>query len=313
MSVLAPLSLHSLSTMSKDNMLLGYARGKVGSLVFARRDGQQITRAYNANPANPRSTAQQGQRVLMATAIQVYRSMSNIVDHSFENAVGKAGNMRAFMSAALRDMKANDSQFSFLRWKERQFVPGPFQVSDGSLQAIPAPELSSTLDHVTIKFANITGESVSVASIANAMGLYKVGDMSTFLLCYPMATGGYGFTFVRFSLVGEPTGTIAPGAAVPASVIKTETPNGTIARSEVNLSSTGDVYQQISAAPAWLLSPGDAYLHCALIRSRFEDGKWLRSPATMKMGAGYVAAPTFEQALATYPQNDEPVLNGGQV
>lgn len=301
--------------MSKDNMLLGYARGKVGSLVFARRDGQQITRAYNANPANPRSTSQMSQRVLMATAIQAYRSMSVIVDHSFENAVGKVGNMRAFMSAALRDLKANPQNFGFQRWKERAFCVGPYQISNGSLNALPTPSISVTLDNISVGFGDIGGENVLVRDIATLLGLYLVGDMVTIPIIYPSALGGSNMTFVRITFISDPAdATITPGHGAPSTYFKVESPQGTVVfNNAVNLSSAGNVYIRVDAAPAWLLSPGADYFHSAAIRSRFQDGAWLRSPATLSMGAGYVAAPTFDDALATYPQNGEPVLNGGQV
>ena len=59
--------------MSKGNMLLGKSRGKVGDVVFATLKGQQITKAYNGNPANPRSPLQMTQRVRLAAPVIFYR------------------------------------------------------------------------------------------------------------------------------------------------------------------------------------------------------------------------------------------------
>ena len=41
--------------MAKGNMLMGYSRGSVGDVTFARIKGQQIARARNRNPKNPKT------------------------------------------------------------------------------------------------------------------------------------------------------------------------------------------------------------------------------------------------------------------
>ena len=66
-------------------MLLGYARGKVGDLVFSRRLGQQVTKAYNPSPLNPKTEAQMMQRTKLAGLVAAYRAMRVILDHSFTN------------------------------------------------------------------------------------------------------------------------------------------------------------------------------------------------------------------------------------
>lgn len=66
-------------------MLLGYARGKVGDLVFSRRLGQQVARAYNPSPQNPKTEAQMSQRTKLAGLVAAYRAMRIILDHSFTN------------------------------------------------------------------------------------------------------------------------------------------------------------------------------------------------------------------------------------
>lgn len=66
-------------------MLLGYARGKVGDLVFSRRLGQQVAKAYNPSPHNPKTEAQMVQRTKLAGLVAAYRAMRTILDHSFTN------------------------------------------------------------------------------------------------------------------------------------------------------------------------------------------------------------------------------------
>lgn len=91
--------------MAKGNMLLGYARGKVGSLVFSRQDGEQITRARNYHPKNPRTNAQLYQRAIMATVMAAYSQGKEIFDHSFQNKSVGNMNMREFLSRNARELR----------------------------------------------------------------------------------------------------------------------------------------------------------------------------------------------------------------
>lgn len=305
--------------MSKDNMLLGYARGKVGSLVFARRAGVQITRAYNANPANPRSTGQMAQRMLMSTAIQAYRFMSSICDHSFEDAVGKNGNMRVFMSAALRDLKAMPTAFGYQRYGERKLIVGPFQLSSGSLGSIPAPTLSGSGASGIFAIMGQSSEvTANIKDLCAAIGLYKVGDMVTVPIVYPHELNGAGFSFVRLRLVAEPIGSVTAPGYIGNEIIAVESPLGTstsgrISYSESETTGVFNIVFRVNYLPAQVPSVGLSHYGVAAIRSRYEDGKWLRSESYLKLGAGFVPAPTYADALATYPQTGAPVLDGGQV
>lgn len=84
--------------MSKGNMLLGHARGKVGSVVFSRLKGQQVTRALNPNPNNPRTASQMYQRALFADAVKFYtRGRRNLFQFAFEDKKVNESDYNAFM------------------------------------------------------------------------------------------------------------------------------------------------------------------------------------------------------------------------
>ena len=87
-------------------MFLGYARGKVGSVVFSRLKGQQIARAHNAHPANPKSRPQMEQRMKMATAVAFYKL-----------AVGK------FFKFAFEDKPTTSSDFNEFVKRNIDIVP----------------------------------------------------------------------------------------------------------------------------------------------------------------------------------------------
>lgn len=91
--------------MAKGNLFLGYARGKVGSVVFYRADGEQVTRSRNYHPRNPKSNPQQVQRAILATISQAYTAGHALFDHSFQGLPVGAPNQRRFQSMNLRILR----------------------------------------------------------------------------------------------------------------------------------------------------------------------------------------------------------------
>ena len=84
--------------MSKGNMLLGYARGSVGDVVFSRTNGQQITKARNRNPNNPRSISQMMQRSLFISAVKFYQlARAKFFKFAFEDKKSTESDFNAFM------------------------------------------------------------------------------------------------------------------------------------------------------------------------------------------------------------------------
>lgn len=97
--------------MAKDNLFLGFGRGKVGDVVFYRSNGTQITRARNRNPRNPNSVPQRVVRAVNASVSRLYSIGQEIFNHSFEGASTPADNQRRFNSLninLLRGLIADD-------------------------------------------------------------------------------------------------------------------------------------------------------------------------------------------------------------
>lgn len=61
--------------MSKGNMLLGYARGKVGDVVMARARATQRTSAHNANPKDAQTEKQIKRRSQFANLSMIYSAL----------------------------------------------------------------------------------------------------------------------------------------------------------------------------------------------------------------------------------------------
>lgn len=153
--------------MSKHNMLLGYARGKVGSLVFSRLKGQQITKAYNPRPANPKSLSQQTQRTRIGALVNFFRSAIALLDHSFCDRPINWSSYNAFISANLTGSFA---------WLTRTMIDNggavvcPYRISKGGM---PPIQITGTGDNSVTNIAlgslaNISA-ATTVATLSQAM------------------------------------------------------------------------------------------------------------------------------------------------
>lgn len=116
-------------------MLLGYARGKVGSMVFSRANGEQITRAYNGTPMNNRTVPQMLQRTMFITANKFFtRGNQNFFRFSFEDKRQNESDFNAFM----RNNIKNSSMMSQYAFDEATYPAlGRFLLTKGSLYGIP--------------------------------------------------------------------------------------------------------------------------------------------------------------------------------
>lgn len=91
--------------MATGNMLLGHARGKVGSVVFSRAYGKQITRALAESVKNPRSDGQNVQRAIFATVNGFASAVRDVVDHSFQSAKEGQESVNRFVSVNVKKLR----------------------------------------------------------------------------------------------------------------------------------------------------------------------------------------------------------------
>lgn len=60
--------------MAKGNPFWAKQKGKLGETVLAVVKGQQVQRAYNPEPANPRTNNQTAQRIIFSSAVKLFKS-----------------------------------------------------------------------------------------------------------------------------------------------------------------------------------------------------------------------------------------------
>ena len=88
-------------------MLLGYARGKVGDLVFKRVDGKQVTAPRVRVIKNPRTDAQTINRIAFASASKTAQHLRGIVDHSFQGIKYGSPSVNYFVSQLTKELASD--------------------------------------------------------------------------------------------------------------------------------------------------------------------------------------------------------------
>lgn len=166
--------------MAKGNMFIGNGRGKVGNLVVSTRAGEQITRAYQPNVANPKSYAQMLQRARFANAVKFYKkAVQNFFKFAFEDKRKTESDYNAFMrhnvmnSALLTKVNVDNAYFPALgRWvMSSGSLPNPF-----NLEADESAGFSFDNDGFD---GNATIGQISSSLIGQG---FNVADIITFVL-----------------------------------------------------------------------------------------------------------------------------------
>lgn len=124
--------------MAKGNLFLSQARGKVGSVVFSRVDGKQVTRVYTDQVKNPKSEAQNLQRAIFYSVQRMAAGAKYLVEQGQEGVATGYKSRRAFVKKALNDLRAAvlNGQLSTLNVKGNPYMQAiPVSLTNGSLAA----------------------------------------------------------------------------------------------------------------------------------------------------------------------------------
>lgn len=186
-------------------MLLGHARGKVGSLVFSRNNGKQIVRSRAEVVKNPQTEKQMVQRIILNTIAQAYSRMSPITDHSFEGIQTGQASMSFFMHRnmdSLRQKVANEIQAGGDFWNVTAFVPvgsNEFAVNDFVIAKGTLPEVKTIMQGIASTKAAVALATNTYQGVLDEYGLNR-GDQLTFVCTQGSRPDNTQFYFVRVIL-----------------------------------------------------------------------------------------------------------------
>lgn len=172
--------------MAKGNIILGYLRGSIGDITFFRAKGQQLSRARNRAPANPRTVGQMDQRAKMACAVKFFSQVgANFFKYAFEGKKDKESYFNAFV-------KNNIYLGGYIgKQASRVFdfpALGAWQISSGTLPEITAP-FPQSLYGVAFSVGTVSATPINTISglssalIASDSSRWREGDILT-CLCY---------------------------------------------------------------------------------------------------------------------------------
>lgn len=290
--------------MARGNLLLGKAKGKLGSVVFAQANGEQITRSKPESVKNPKSTGQNTQRAILATIAKDAALLTPIIDHSFANIKYGADSVRYFRKinlGILRNQVISLVGTNYnLTAKGGLAVPNYLKVSEGSL-----PAFNMSTDKGAVAFY---GSNNSLSAADNI-------TVEEFKVAYPYIQGGDQLTLVK---IVKTAGSLIDGDAIFA--LKYDrivfAPNA-FDDPEINIITGGDLNQILldltKTTNTTMLSSVDGgaglglgftastdnTYAAALILSRKVNGKWQRSTQFMELCENDDAADNAA-AIASY-------------
>lgn len=288
--------------MSKGNMLLGHARGKVGSLVFSRVNGQQITRARAEQVKNPQTDAQIIQRILLNTVSQAYSRMAGICDHSFEGVKAGQDSMSYFMKTNLNALRAKIAEQGGIDTDEVFATPigqsflasNDYVISKGSLPVVNASGIANNGMDWNIG----TG---TYKAVIDRYGLER-GDQITFCLVRMDEQNVVTFKYGRIILdPRNDDGTEASMITALFSEGKVNKPNPKNEVADFTFSNIGD---------AWLISAGyNTIAGCIIASRQKEDGTWMRSNSNMITNSIVPVGMTVADALNDFRSGGIDIVN----
>lgn len=178
-------------------------RGSVGDVTFSRMGGQQVGRARNRKPNNPRTQKQMSQRAIFMSAVKFYsRGVQRFFKFAFEGKRAAESDYNAFMRInAKRGIYFRKADF------ENPLCPaiGKFTVTQGSLVS-PNYTCEAGSNAVTV-VSTFTTQSAAPTTVGGLSAVLKSqyglleGDIVTFLVLTSGATLNQTGDYVERGLI----------------------------------------------------------------------------------------------------------------
>ena len=177
-------------------------RGKLGATVGRKKSAGQRANTIAARPQvvpNPRSTAQAAQRMKMAPAVNFYRALQGILNHSWQGVPYGGASHSKFMKEAMRS-----SSYPYVMKGNTAPIPGAYKISAGSLAPVDVTlnnDAGSLIVMTSLRFtegmANKTVKDISDVLVAENPQL-QIGDQLTFVAAFADEVPGIEFGYISY-------------------------------------------------------------------------------------------------------------------
>lgn len=292
-------------------MLLGHARGKVGSVVFSRLNGRQITRALAEQVKNPRTDGQNAQRAIFATITTFAAAVRDVVDHSFQSIDEGQKSVNRFISIntkKLREAYLTGNPVDIMPKGEGLPYANVYRMSQGSLGlqrlfigGTPAARMFAVYSE-----DDWEGNVTDAAMLKGILPAFAPGCEVAVIKVYYNEDEHYHYVrkdrAVFLSSFEGITGDIIDANGIATSYLD---PIKTTDRNVLHLvgGSTGTKYLAVSEQFAEDFQTGDMLVACAVIVSQQVDGKWQYTTSDMMPVAGWNDNHSLEAAIDSYGNN----------
>lgn len=285
---------------SKSGGTRSYIRGRVGADVYsvgkdAKGKKQQVVRSLAETVANPQTLSQMRGRMIMSTIMQVVACLKPIIDHSFDNVVGRQPNISEFIARnyalVKADVQANpagSNAFGLNMYQEKGAKRGAYIIADGDA-AVPAAlvlEKGSGIITITMAASNIT-----IGGLKAALGMTN----EEYFTLVGIGTNGKAY-YERFRV--NPT--MSDDTALSASNIGDA------------FAVEGNAAAEVAIASNIITMTLNVVAGCCdvIVTKKGENG-YIHSQAVLGDEDSFDY--TSDMALPTYPVGNADYLNGGDI
>ena len=293
--------------MAQSKSFFGLRRGSTKSLTFSTYNGKQVTKDRVTEVKNPRSSMQMSQRAVMSTVLKAYSSMKDICNHSFESIPYGQKSMNYFVSENARIIRSAAPNVNLSLFKGNS-VSNAYVISKGSLPSIFVRRAAEVGYIVPMNL----GANFTFGKLMAAMGATMIGDMVTIVNLIDNPGGNASLYWIRLKLTEENSKisfTTSETPKILASLTERkdfETNIDNFSTEDFNLS-----YVSVSDDVGLYMNSGEENSQSlGVILSRKTDTGWLRSSSEM---VNFKRKFNYAEALATYHESGEKILNGGNV
>lgn len=285
---------------SKSGGTRSYIRGRVGSDVYAiGRDSkgkkQQVVRSLAESVANPQTQAQMKGRMIMSTVMQAVAALKPIIDHSFDNVIGKQPNISEFISRNYALIKADvashpsaDNVFGLNQYQEKGAKQGAYVIAAGEAQLPVALVLTKATGAIAI---TLPSDNITIGGLKSALGMT---NEEYFTIVGITATGVANYERFRVNPNLADTTAIAAG--------NIEDVFGVEGNAVATIAIASNVITITLASVATC---------CDVIISKKTANGYIHNDAVLGSGTGF--ASNANTALPTYPVGSADYLNGGDI
>ena len=291
-----------LKTMakSKSGGTRSYIRGRVGADVYSiGKDGkgkkQQVVRSLAESVANPQTISQMRGRMIMSTIMQVVAELRPIIDHSFDNVIGKQPNISEFIrrnySLVKADVAANPSsgnKFGLNKYQEKGAKQGCYVIASGQAVIPSALVLAAATGVVSIA---LDADAMTIAGLKSKLG-FTTEDYFTVVGITAAGVAKYERFRVNPSLADD---TVISAENIDA-IFATE--GNALAAMALN-------------GTTITLTDANVQGCVAIIISKKTANGYVHNDAVLADGSGFLH--TSDIALPTYPVGAAAYLNGGDI